>query len=177
MKIALWSLILFWALSVNVFAGQEDLSAGGVSFQAPSAWKQTQPHSQMRAYQFEIPAADDAAESGEMAVFFFGAGYGGAIEANIERWEKQFQPLAEGFTPKIEKQDVNGLKVTTVYLEGTYDAGMAMMSDGAKSNYAMFGIIAEGPQGPVFFKAMGPQKIISSSNQQMDGLIQSLHTS
>jgi len=61
---------------------------------------------------------------------------------------------------EVKELNVNGIKVTTIYLEGTYNAGMMMSAGGPKPGFAALGAIAEGNQGPVFFKMTGPEKTI-----------------
>jgi len=132
--------------------------AGGVSFDVPGGWVQAKPHTSMRLFQFEAssPQADVPAV---MAVFYFGPGQGGAIDANIARWKGQFTPGKESAAPQIVKSKVNDLDVTTLYLEGTYNGGMGFAE--TKPDYAMLGAIAEGNKGPVFFKMTGPKAVIA----------------
>ncbi|MDP3919272.1 MAG: hypothetical protein Q8R76_00475 [Candidatus Omnitrophota bacterium] len=155
-------LVLAMVLGVPVVSAEAPRVAGGVGFEAPAAWAETQPKSQMRLFQFEVSGAGDEAPA-ELAVFYFGAGQGGEAEANIERWKGQFNPLREGFSPEISRSEVNGLKVITVYLEGTYDSGVMMGAGGPQTDYAVLGAIVEGPKGPVFFKMIGPQATVSGA--------------
>lgn len=150
------------------------LEAGGVSFEVPAAWEQTRPSSSMRAFEFRAkPLAEY--EAAEMAVFYFGAGMGGAIDANIERWKGQFSPEPNSAPADVTRQQINGLSVTRVALEGTYDGGMG--PGGTQTNYAALAAIVEGGQGPVFFKMTGPRQVIEQIEPEFDALLRSFQLS
>ena len=61
-------------------------SASGVKWKAPAAWK-NQGDRPMRAATY---TTGGDAEPGEVAVFYFGPGQGGGVQANIDRWIGQF---------------------------------------------------------------------------------------
>ena len=44
----------------------------------------------MRAATYDIPAAPGDKDNAECAVYFFGEGQGGSIDAKLERWKNQF---------------------------------------------------------------------------------------
>jgi len=157
---------------VPAVAGEADQVAGGVSFETPDVWVSEVPSSSMRTFQFQIPGPEGE-EAGEMTVFYFGPGQGGAVEANLERWKGQFTPSRPDFVPEVKKLNVNGIKVTTIYLEGTYNTGMMMRSAGPKSGFAALGAIVEGRQGPVFFKIIGPEKTIQNTKGDFETFVES----
>jgi len=168
-------LLLLAVLSMPILAGTsaarpQEIVAGGVQFDAPSDWIKAEEHSQMRIHQYEVPGEDS--KNAELAVFYFGTGQGGDVDANIQRWQNQFGALKEGFTPEIKKADVNGLKVTTVHFEGTFQTHMGGET-GPKDAYAMLGSIVEGPIGPVFFKLTGPETTVNQAKLGFDSLVQS----
>src|SRR5215218_7412143 len=68
---------------------------GGIDFDLPSGWQAETPSSGMRLAQATIPGASGP---GQLAVFFFGPGGGGGVEANIQRWIDQMEP-APGASP------------------------------------------------------------------------------
>lgn len=138
---------------------------GSITVQVPKGWIEQSPSSQMRKLQYSLPRVKGDAEDGELAVFNFGPGQGGSVEANIDRWVGQFkQPDA---TPsqkraKIEKRQISGLPVTTVDVKGTYQAAaMGMPAQGSgKPNYRMLAAIVQAPEGAYFIKLTGPEKTI-----------------
>lgn len=145
--------------------------AGGVTFSPADTWHQNEIRGGMRLYEFQIPGGEPEA-SAELAVFFFGPGQGGDVDANIERWKGQFE-LKEGFTPQVEKIRVNDLVVTKVHLEGKYRNTMMSGSRPAAGS-AMLGAVVEGPKGPVFFKMTGPEATVLSARTGFEELIRSL---
>jgi len=130
----------------------------------------------MRAATYTVaPAAGDS-DSAECAVYFFGAGQGGSVEANLDRWRSQMVgPGGKPADAKIEKRTVNGLAVTTIDSSGQY-TGMGGPMAGAKSlkaGYRMLGAIVEGSGGNVFVKFTGPAKTIAANQAKFDQLMKS----
>ena len=152
-------------------------SAGGVKWTAPARWT-AEGARPMRAATYRIPPAPGDPEAGECAAFFFGTGQGGSVDANVKRWVDQFQQpdgkAAVG--AKILRQEVNGLKVTTVDVSGTYLASAGPMSPKktSKPGFRLLGTIVEAPQGGVFFKLTGPAKTVAAAEKEFQGLVKSL---
>ncbi len=150
-------------------------SAGGLTWTAPKAWPVAPPVSSMRVVTYGVPAAAGDPEGGEVAVFFFGPGQGGATKANVDRWLAQFQPEKGSAGPgKPVAMKVGAVNVTIVTTEGTYSSGMPGGPSMPKPGWALRGAIAEGPQGPVFFKMVGPKKTVHAAATAFDGLLKSL---
>ncbi|HKQ49509.1 MAG TPA: hypothetical protein VJZ71_15665 [Phycisphaerae bacterium] len=149
-----------------------------LKYDAPAEWKSQTPSSAMRKAQFLLPRAADDKEDGQMIVFQFGKGQGGAVEMNIQRWVGMFttkdgQPVGNDGV-KRETREVNGLKVTTLDVAGNFADAMMGMSTGApKENYRMLAAIIETPDGPWFFKGVGPNATMDSHRE---GFIKMLDT-
>jgi len=153
-------------------------NAGGLKWTAPKRWVQG-PERPMRAATYRVPATAGDREDGECAVFFFGPGQGGGIEANIDRWIGQFeQPDGKpsGERAKRQKETINGLAVTTIDLTGTYAGGGPMMGGAGqkKTGYRLLAAIVDGPQGAVFFKFTGPAATVAAARGEFEGLLKSL---
>jgi hypothetical protein len=146
-------------------------AAGGVEWKVPARWT-AGSGSSMRVATYAVPAAKGA-EAGECAVFFFGTGQGGSIDANVERWSKQFEgtPAAQRTTATVA-----GLKVTRAQLAGTYLApgGPMMQSTGKRPGTRLVGAIVEAPEGNVFFKLTGPAATVAAAQAEFDALVASL---
>ena len=54
-------------------------------FTTPAGWTEEEPTSSMRKAQYRLARAQGDGEDGECVVYFFGAGGGGGVEANLER--------------------------------------------------------------------------------------------
>ena len=147
-------------------------SAGGLQWTAPAGWK-TLPPRPMRAATYVVPAAAGDKEDGECAVFYFGAGQGGGVEDNLQRWTSQFETSAK---PQTAKKTINSLTVTTIDLSGTYVASGGPMAPTktSKPGYRLLGAIVEGSQGTVFFKFTGPAKTVAAHQAVFDKMLATL---
>lgn len=146
-------------------------ATAGIQWTVPATWS-TGEERPMRLTTYIVPAAAGA-EPGECGVFFFGTGQGGDVNSNIQRWIGQFEDAS---SPQQGSQTVNGIKITTVSVSGTYLApgGPMMQSQGKKPNYRLLGAIAEAPDGPVFFKTVGPAATIAAAEQDFNSLVNSI---
>lgn len=119
------------------------------------------------------------APGGECGVYFFGAGQGGSVEANLDRWIGQFLQAdgkASKAAAKIAKRSIHGFQVTTVDVSGAYTGmgGPTAQPGPAMPGYRMLGAIVEGPQGSIFIKFTGPAKTIGTNQPAFDKMLASL---
>jgi len=133
----------------------------------------------MRAATYQVPSAAGDPEGGECAVFYFGPGQGGGVQANIDRWIAQFEqpdgkPSAD--RAKHGRETIGGLSVTKIDLSGTFLGGGPAMGAGSakKPGYRLLGAIVEAPEGPVFFKLTGPSNTVRSAEKEFEGMLASL---
>jgi hypothetical protein len=147
-------------------------AAAGLTWTLPAGWTVDAPRS-MRVATYAIPAAPGDAEGAECAVFHFGAGQGGGVDANLERWIGQFQPATKS---KRSGKKVNGVQVSLADVSGTYTAhgGSTTQPQGDKPGWRLLGAIAESPQGAVFFKLAGPAKTVAAASKGFDAMVESL---
>lgn len=146
-------------------------AAGGIEWTVPARWT-SGTGSAMRVATYAVPAASGAG-AGECAVFFFGPGQGGSVDANVERWSRQFEGTP---TPHRAAATVAGLRVTRVELSGTYLApgGPMMQSTGKRPGMRLLGAIVEAPGGNVFFKLTGPAATVAAAHAEYDSLVASI---
>ena len=135
-------------------------SAGGIHWTAPANWK-TEAARPMRAATYTV------GEGAECVVYYFGPGQGGSVDANLKRWVGQFQP-ADG-KPVEGTETIHGLKVATLEVSGTYSGGMG--APGSKPHYRLLGAIVEAPEGPVFFKFTGPEKVVTAHQREFRSML------
>lgn len=152
--------------------------AGGVKFDAPSAW--TSAPKPMRTANYTIPAAPGDRQDGEMAVFYFGPGQGGGVDANVRRWLGQFvnpdgSPMTADAADRSERE-VNGLRVTVLDVSGTYLFKPFPMAPRATPmpGYRMLAAIVQGPDAPIFFKLTAPSKTAAAAEPDFRNVIASL---
>jgi len=145
-------------------------SSGDLHFNAPDGWVTEKASSSMRVAQYKLPKAEGDNDDASLIVYYFGATQGGTTQANIDRWIAQMQqpdgsPSKD--KAKTETTTINGLKVTTVDVSGTYTAEMAPGSGSFHNdtNYRLRAAVAETPKGNYFVKLAGPSKTIARWDQ------------
>jgi hypothetical protein len=144
-----------------------------IAWQVPEGWRSEKPKSAMRKATYGVPRAAGDKEDAELAVFYFGADQGGSIEANADRWIKQFADAAE---PDVRRSDreANGLRQHLVeVVKGTFSSGMPG-DTGSKPNYGMVAAIVEAPSGPYFFKLTGPSETVLAARPALLALLDSI---
>lgn len=124
----------------------------------------------MRSAQYKLPKVEGDGEDASLVLYYFGAGQGGSIEANIDRWTGQMeQPdgTSSKEKAKTETLTVNGLKVTMVDVKGRFTAEMSPGSGTRHNNpgYRLRAAIVETPKGPFFAKLVGPEKTVARWDQ------------
>jgi hypothetical protein len=130
----------------------------------------------MRAATYVVRPAQGDTDPAECAVYFFGAGQGGSVDANLERWKGQFHaPGGKPADAKVNKRMVHGLNVTTIDTSGEYSGmgGPMAPSQTMKSGYRLLGAIVEGPGGNVFVKFTGPAKTVAANQQKFEQVLAS----
>src|SRR5215831_10547195 len=117
------------ATNPSANASQPNASqSGDLRFKSPDGWVTEKASSTMRVAQYKLPKAEGDKEDASLVLYYFGATQGGTPQANIDRWISQMQQPdgSDSKTKaKTETVTVNGLKVTTVDVTGTYTAEMA----------------------------------------------------
>lgn len=148
--------------------------APGVEWDAPGRWS-VEPASGVRLATYTIPGSGGA-EPAQCAVFYFGQGQGGGIDANIERWISEFEnpPPADRRT-----LDVKGMQVHRVEVSGNYVAHAMGTGEGAAAmaDAMLLGAIVEGPNGSLFFKLTGPKATVAAAEGEFDAMLQSMRGS
>ena len=150
-----------------------------LTFTAPAAWHTRPAASSMRVAEFVVPRAAGDTEDAELIVYFFGASGGGGAEANIDRWMGQIQqPDGSASKDKARRdaQTINGLKVTTVDVSGTY---VAEMRPGAaehhnSAGYRLRAAVVETPGGAYYIKMTGPAKTVAAADADFKQFLASL---
>jgi hypothetical protein len=140
-------------------------TVGGIGWNIPSGWT-TGPANPMRVATYIINPIEGDKDNAECGVFFFEGGKGGGtVQANIDRWVGQMeQPdgKSSATVAKTSSFKANGLTITTVELSGIFSmtTGPMMQVKEKKPGYRLVAAIIDGPQGPIFFKMVGPDKTV-----------------
>lgn len=148
------------AVSGAAQSAPESFEVGGLKFKRPTEWAWVPVQSSMRKAQLAVPGLGSA-KAAEITFFHFGAGGGGDLDSNIQRWLRQFQGPAGA--EKVESKNIGGRKTTLVTTEGTFAAGMPGQPATPMENYALLGAIVEDEAGNVFVKMTGPKETVQAS--------------
>lgn len=176
MRAPLLLLVLVLTAAPVLAADSVRTEAAGLRFNVPAAWTRVPAASDMRAAQFRIPRSGETGDDGELVLFHFGAGKGGGTQENVDRWLGQLtqpdgKPTKDVAVTTI--RTVNGLKETIVDAPGTY-AGMGGHGETPKTGWRLLGAVVEGPGGPWFWKAVGPDATIGGAKPGFEALLSSV---
>ena len=148
-------------------------SAAGLHWTAPQGWKPGPPQV-MRAATYTVSAVPGDSANAECAVYFFGAGQGGSVEANIERWKGQFTSAGKPASAVVSKRTAHGVAMTTIDAAGEYSGlGGPLAASKPVPGYRLLGAIVEGPAGNIFIKFTGPAKTVAANKAKYDMLLSS----
>ena len=171
-KLTLLSLIAVLCLFNTAF------QKNSLKFTVPPGWIEEERTSSMRVAQYRLPRVEGDTEYGSVVLYYFGQGQGGSTAANIERWVgqmKQGDGRSSKDVAKEDRFDVNGLKVSTVDVTGTYVAettpGSGTFEN--KPGYRLLAAVVETPNGPYFLKLIGPEKTVARWNESFFGFLKS----
>jgi hypothetical protein len=143
----------------------------------PPEWKRAERTNPMRKASYTVPRVGKDPEDGELGVFYFGPGQGGAVDANVDRWVKQFVDLPADRVKRADRE-ANGLVQHTVEIEsGTFNANtMSAGKPKLKPDYGLLGAIVEAPSGVYFFKLTGPKATVAAGKKTFLKLLDSIKT-
>lgn len=128
----------------------------------------------MRLATLRVPHAPGDSDDAELAVFHFGPGGAGGVDANIQRWVGQFQDR-EPKDGRRSKRTLAGLEVDQVEIDsGTFASGMPGAAATPKTGYALIGAIVAAKAGAYFFKLTGPKATVKAARADFDALLASI---
>lgn len=149
-----------------------ELKVGGLTFKPAAPWKLSSEKRPMSQGSFVLPAEDGRAEL--TAVFYhFGAGQGGSLEANIQRWQGMFAaepPIKteQGELPFGDK------KAKTVTIHGTYKGSAFSPEKEPREGWTLLAVIVPNPeQGDIFIRLVGPEKDVAAAKEKIAQLVAS----
>jgi hypothetical protein len=155
-------------------------ASGHLTWTAPHGWIEEQPKSSMRQAQYRLPASSGDTDDGECVVYYFGAGQGGDVKSNLDRWASQFTGPGST-TPKFSSAKTGGLTIDKAEVRGTYTPSPMAMGGGPEpqpnANYMLLGAIVPGPDANWFFKCTGPEKTMAANRASFDAMLASIQPS
>lgn len=164
MRLFLFSLLCLTAVLFAV--DPVEFRVGSFSFERPEGWNWIVPTSSMRKAQLAVP--NTKGEAAEVNFFHFGAGQGGGVKANVDRWFGQFQNA----TNSQKESNIAGTVVVLVEAKGTFLSGMPGGPTTPKEDYALRGaILRDDSNGDVFVKMTGPASLLESAKEAFDKMV------
>lgn len=166
----------------KVTDGKTAVTLSGVEFTPPEGWHQGAAKSSMRAAEFTLPAKEkdaDEDQHAELVVYYFGPGAAGTVQANIARWVGQFKQPDGGDSmdaAKVDKKEINGLRMDTVDVSGTYVA-MTRPGSGQRMNkpdHRMRAVIVHTEAGPYYVKLVGPSATVDAWDAGFEKFMESM---
>ncbi|HUE16790.1 MAG TPA: hypothetical protein VMR25_21620 [Planctomycetaceae bacterium] len=149
------------------------VTAGKIKLTVPEAWEQQEPATRMRLTQFGVPKAGGDSEGAEFVVYYFGAGGGGDVDANVHRWIKQFQPQARKL--KLTAGKCPQGEYVLVDLRGTWNKpiGPPIEQKTVETPHArVLGVILTvKDEGNFYLRLTGPEKTVSANADALRGAI------
>jgi hypothetical protein len=143
---------------------------------APEGWVAKQPRTKIVEHEFAVPAVKGDELDGRVTVM----GAAGTIDANIERWHKQFTQPDGSETKdkaKVEKKKIAGQEVIVVDISGTYMDAPGPQAPGVpRKDYRMLAAIVQTKNGNAFIKFYGPQKTVTENAAGFNKMLDSLES-
>ncbi len=160
------TLILFLTALGLRAAEPVDFAVGGFTFERPAGWRWAPPTSPMRKAQLAAPGPGGTVA--EVTFFCFGAGQGGGVQANIDRWFGQFENASHSTREEL----IGTTRVVFVEASGTFLSGMPGGQATPKEGYALRGAILPHKDGDVFVKMTGPAATVAAADAGFVAMIQ-----
>lgn len=161
-----------WPLS-SATSDATVIEVGGLSFPKPTTWQWQLPTMQFRTLQYSVPGpGGEDGGAAELVVSLFAGGDGGPIDANIERWVRQFRGSDGGaIVPVREDITVAGMKVALIELKGAYQG---MGAAAPRPGQMQFGAIVQAPERNVFLRLNGPERTVELHRQDFRAMVDGL---
>jgi len=144
-------------------------SFAGLIGEKPATWIEHPPQGRMRAANYTVPGRDGN-EAAHVVVF---DSIGGSIDANIDRWQSQFEPdeNMDMVEPQISRFKAGGMDVTLVELAGSW---MKMGAAWFTPDQLFIMAIVESPGGNVFIRFAGQTATVEGARPAFIEMVRSL---
>jgi hypothetical protein len=139
------------------------IKADDVTLKVPATWQERQVTGNMRKAQMNVPKVEGDKEDAEFVVFFFDGG-GGGVDANVQRWAKQFQP--QGRKLKVTSGKSSQGDYVLVDLQGTWNKPVGPMVQGRTKetpNARAISLILTTKEGNYYLRLTGPEKTVTAN--------------
>ncbi len=146
----------------KVLTEATEKSFEGITLTIPAGWEERPVASEFIQAEYRINAA-----SGPARMTLSSAG--GGLEANLARWEGQFQPGPNDPAPERTTVTVDGTEGVLIELNGTFTDGFS--GGGPQANWCMLGAVI--PTGPAnfFLKLTGPRETVAARRDEFRTMV------
>ena len=159
-------------------SGSLRVKAGSLSFVIDRSWELLEPRTAAVLAGLALPAAEDEGLGASLLIFYFGQDGAGSASDNLDRWISQMkQPLEEqgerdstAADASQRKLEVSGMRVDALEISGTYHERDLQPTPCV----TMWAAIVQAPDGPCYFKVLGPASEISRWRADLELLLSSL---
>lgn len=156
----------------------EGLMTSPICLDVPTEWIEIAHSSPMRVAQFQLPRVDGDLEDAECVIYYF-EGEGGTVEANLERWTNQMlQPddLRSTDVATTSSYEISGMQVTALDVPGIFAAQVHPNSKMRyyKRGFRLKAAVVESPDGPFFFKLIGPDRTVTRWDSTFSTFLESI---
>jgi hypothetical protein len=140
------------------------LKVGPLTFSLAAPWKVSDTPKPMSQGTIELPGKDGAV--GLSASFYhFGAGQGGDLQGNIQRWQGMFQPSPEAKTVK-EEMDFGKAKATLVSITGTYVGSRFTPEKEPRAGYTLLAAVLPTDDGDIYVRLVGSEAGVAAAKEE-----------
>ena len=158
---------LFFVSFLTSAVSAEKFTVAGINFESPENWESSEPSNNMRKAQFS--ASSPSGKSAEVVFYYFGSGNTGGIQANVDRWMKQFEePLGK----KVDTETIGKTRVTYAQAHGTFLSGRPFGPKTPNPGYGLLAAIIEGQGGAVFIKMTGPKAAVDANTDATKKMVE-----
>lgn len=163
------------ALTLAASAGNAEepaakpLKVGPLSFTVAAPWKVSDTPKPMSQGTIDLPGKEGA--PGLSASFYhFGAGQGGDLQGNIQRWKGMFEASPEARTVK-EEMDFGKAKATLVSITGTYVGSRFTPEKEPRAGYTLLAAVLPTDDGDIYVRLVGPDAGVAAAKEEFKKLL------
>ena len=155
--------------------GGSESPEGKLQFTVPANWQQ-RPARPMTKAVYAVPKAEGDQEDAELTVSFYPGMRHVSLDQHVERWAGWFTQPDNRPTAEIVKRvplEKAATPTTLVEVTGRYQPTnmMGQPTGAAKDNYRLLVGAMDPPEGPWFFRLIGPAKTVTAHQEEFVAML------
>ncbi len=156
-------------------SGKPAPAEGKLRYSVPSGWEE-RPARPMTKAVYALPKADGDQEDAELTVSFYPDMRHVTLEQHVARWAGWFTQPDNRPTSEVVKQvplERAATPTTLVEVTGRYQPTnmMGEPTGAPRDNYRLLVGAVDAPEGPWFFRLMGPAKTVTAHQEAFAGML------